>query len=65
MSRTTDRQNLDHPARFMFIEGDMDRLEGALTELNERVSKVLWALLGILMSTTTAAVMLALNLATK
>jgi len=49
----------------MFIEGDMDRLEGALTELNERVSKVLWALLGILMSTTTAAVMLALNLATK
>lgn len=45
------------------LEADADRFEMGLADLNERMAKVLWALLGILVSTTTAAVLLALNLA--
>lgn len=63
MARTSDRQGLDHDFRFILAEGDLDRFEEAIGELSDRLSRVLWALLGILVSTTTASVLLALNLA--
>ena len=63
MARTPDRKGLDYDFRFMLTEGDLDRFEETIKDLTERMSRILWALLGILVSTTTASVLLALNLA--
>lgn len=63
MARTPDRKGLDYDFRFMLAEGDLDRVDKTIEELTERMSRILWALLGILVSTTTASVLLALNLA--
>lgn len=63
MARTADRRNEEVPVRLMLLEGDADRTDSQLTEMNDRIGKMLWAMVGILISTTTAAVLLALNLA--
>lgn len=63
MSRSSDRRDLDTSTRVLFAENDLDRMEQFQVELQDRLGRVLWALLGILISTTTAAVLLALNLA--
>lgn len=47
----------------MLLEGDADRADSEIAQMNERMGKMLWAMVGILISTTTAAVLLALNLA--
>lgn len=65
MSRTAERRGESTETRFLLIEGDMDRAEHSISDLTDRMGKVLWALLGILISTTTAAVLLALNLVVK
>lgn len=63
MARTAERQAFEVPVRVSLLEVDADRHELELVTLNDRLGKVLWALLGILISTTTAAVLLAMNLA--
>jgi len=63
VSRSSDRRDLDTSTRVLFAENDLDRMEQFQVELQDRLGRVLWALLGILISTTTAAVLLALNLA--
>jgi hypothetical protein len=63
MARTAERRSEDVPTRLLLLEGDADRTDTQLTEMNDRIGKMLWAMVGILISTTTAAVLLALNLA--
>lgn len=62
MSRTAERAQLDHPTRFLLAEKDLDDHAADISALDERLGKILWALVGILISTSTAAVLLALNL---
>lgn len=63
MARTPDRKGLDVEFRFLLAEGDLDRFEVAIGELTDKLGRILWAMLGLLVSVTTAAVLLALNLA--
>lgn len=63
MARTADRRGEEVPVRLMLLEGDADRADNMISEMNDRIGKMLWAMVGILISTTTAAVLLALNLA--
>lgn len=62
MSRTSERVGLDPNTRFLLAEKDLDDHTDDLSALDERLGKILWALVGILISTSTAAVLLALNL---
>lgn len=62
MSRTTERAALDLPTRFLLAEKDLDDHAADIGALDERLGKILWALVGILISTSTAAVLLAMNL---
>lgn len=62
MSRTAERSALDTPTRFLLAERDLDDHESDISALDERLGKILWALIGILISTSTAAVLLGLNL---
>lgn len=63
MARTAERRGEEIPVRLMLLEGDADRADSELAQMNDRIGKMLWAMVGILISTTTAAVLLALNLA--
>lgn len=63
MGRVADRSDFDTPVRLRLVEGDLDKADENLAQMNDRIGKMLWALLGILISTTTAAILLALNLA--
>jgi hypothetical protein len=62
VSRTAERAQLDAPTRFLLAEKDLDDHAADIGALDERLGKILWALVGILISTSTAAVLLALNL---
>ncbi len=62
MSRTAERSALDPATRFLLAEKDLDDHDVDIVGLNGRLDKILWALVGILISTSTAAVLLALNL---
>ena len=54
-TRSQQRRDMDDHTRIVLIEGDTDELEGIVRGMQ----KVLY---GILISTTTAAILLALNL---
>jgi hypothetical protein len=62
VTRTTERAGLEAATRFLLAERDLDEHETDISALDERLGKILWALIGILISTSTAAVLLALNL---
>jgi len=62
MSRTAERASLDPPTRFILIEGDADRHEVEIKELSERLTKILWVLIGILVTTTSTSIALVINL---
>lgn len=70
MSRATERRALPLAEHFVEINRDLDaiydRLDGhdeGFDAVENKINKILWALMGILLSTTTAAILLALNLA--
>lgn len=62
-ARTVARSTWEIPVRVGLLEADADEHDNVLEQMNERIGKMLWAMIGILVSTTTAAVLLALNLA--
>ena len=62
MSRSAERNALDNSTRFLLAEKDLDDHESDIKAFDERLGKMLWVMVGILISTTTAAVLLALNL---
>lgn len=63
MSRTAERAGMDHPTRLYLVEKDADDHEERLDAFDARLGKILWALVGVLISTATSAILLALNLA--
>lgn len=62
MGRTEERRGMDHDVRFLLAERDLDEHQTDISELSARLGKILWALIGILISTSTAAILLAMNL---
>lgn len=62
MSRQAERQALAVDTRLLLAERDLDDHETELKTFDDRLGKMLGILVGILVSTTTAAVLLALNL---
>lgn len=62
MSRSGDRK--DHPVdlRLVLLENDSDDFEKEISALESRINKMLWTMVGILVSTTTAAILLSVNL---
>lgn len=62
-ARTISRAGWELPVRVGLLEADADEHDNVLDQMNERIGKMLWAMVGILVSTTTAAILLALNLA--
>ncbi len=55
MSRVNQRSKMDEPTRITLLEADQDELEGIVRGMQK-------ILFGILISTTTAALLLAINL---
>lgn len=56
---------MDVPTRLILVDRDLDEHEIDIEVLSSRLDKILWALVGILISTSTAAILLALNMAVK
>jgi hypothetical protein len=61
-SRKLERRG--YPAEFHFdlVDDDQDQFEANVQEMRAQLSKILWALVGLLMSSATAVLLLALNL---
>lgn len=63
MSRSDQRARFDDADRIVLLEQDIDAIGVKLDAIEARVGKVLWAMVGILVSVTTACILLAINLA--
>jgi hypothetical protein len=63
VGRPEQRHHLDHPVRIELVERDVDEVIEQLETLNERLGRMLWAMVGLMVSVTTAAVLLAINIA--
>jgi hypothetical protein len=62
MTKLGDREGADELAWRAVVASTVDGHTEDIRSLDERLGKILWALVGILISTSTAAVLLALNL---
>lgn len=62
-SRVAARQRFDHDTRLTLVEGDLDDNDNALEAIRGQLGKVLWTMVGLLISVSTACVLLGLNLA--
>lgn len=69
MGRVADRASFDSDVRLRLAEGDLDRMEAkddallakidSLAEvLNARIGKLLWALVGVLISVATTCIVI-------
>jgi hypothetical protein len=63
--RVTDRAHFTPETRISLVESDLDTIDARLLDTNERLGKILWALVGLLISVTTASVLLAINLVAR
>ena len=63
MSRTSERNSHPVDVRVVFLENDADEQERAVEAMEGKLGRMLGILVGILVSTTTAAILLAFNLA--
>ena len=62
MTRASARQQFTDKVRLRLVEDDIDEIEGGMAALNDRLGKILWAVVGVLISVTTSAILLAINL---
>jgi hypothetical protein len=60
-TRTEQRQMFDLTTRVALVEKDADDCEREFGELKALARKLGWAMFGVLISTTTSALLLALN----
>lgn len=60
-ARRLDR--LDQPTRLQLVENDLDDHDEMFRELKSELARIKGIMIGILVSTSTAAIMLAVNLA--
>lgn len=58
VGRPQDRAQFDDATRIRLAEGDIDRIELAMAEQNETLRKILWAVVGLLISVTSSALVL-------
>lgn len=65
MTRANERIHFDDKTRIALLETDLDGMDLRLAETNDRLAKILWALIGLLISVTTASILLAINLVVK
>lgn len=63
MTRVADRKGLAPAVRIQWLENDMDANDNEIRELRSVLSKILWAMMGLLITLTTASILLGLNLA--
>ena len=61
-SRNADRRDHDDRTRIVLLEKDVDDISGDLVELRMSTQRMVGIMMGILVSTATAAILLALNL---
>jgi hypothetical protein len=61
-SRSTERSKFDPDVRIQLLERDVDDLELAVSKVNDRLGKILAVCVSLLVSVSTACVLLALNL---
>jgi hypothetical protein len=61
MSRTANRAGFDTPVRLSLVEGDLDTLEEGQEKLVAALEGIRKVLLGVLISVTTASILLAVN----
>lgn len=62
MSRAAARAGFTDKVRLRLLEDDADEHESTMAQVNDRLSKILWAVVGVLISVTTSAILLAINL---
>ena len=60
-SRTAQRHGMTQPTRLSLVESDLDQFEEGMTKLEERLASMQKVLVGILISVTTASILLAVN----
>ncbi len=65
MSRAAERAGMPDKVRLTLVENDVDELKAHFNRVEERLSKILWAVMAVLTSVTTSAVLLAINLGVK
>lgn len=65
MGRTTARAGIEIPGRLQLVEDDLDVMEerfaAGISALDARLGKIMWAMVGILISLTTTSVVLLLT----
>lgn len=62
MTRREARETFDTPTRVRLVEDDLDQFAEALTGLKTELSALRAVLVGVLVSVTTAAIMLAISI---
>lgn len=63
VARNVARARFDTATRLELVESDADDLEAALAVLNRTLNKILWAVMGLLITVATSSIFLGLNLA--
>lgn len=61
--RADARAGFTTPVRLRLLEDDVDDVVLEMASMNDRLGKILWALVGVLISVATSAILLGLNLA--
>lgn len=61
-ARSQARSQFEQSVRLQLVEGDIDELEHGVQVVAERLSKILWTLVGLLITISTSSIFLALNL---
>lgn len=62
-NRVESRSRFDEATRISLVEGDLDTFDDRLGETNQKLDKILWALVGLLISVTTACILLVIQVA--
>lgn len=62
MTRATARAQFTEKVRLRLVEDDLDEHDAVMAAIGDRLSKILWAVVGVLISVTTSAILLAINL---
>lgn len=62
MPRTESRTGFDLPGRVRLLEGDMDKNDEVVSEINQRLARNNQLLVGILISVTTASLLMLVNI---
>jgi hypothetical protein len=57
-----ERTHFTDKVRIQLLEKDADDIDVSMAAMNDKLGKILWAVVGVLISVTTSAILLAINL---